>query len=153
MLTARQEAFCRGLAKGLSGRESYLKAGYGAKPRVADTTASRLLAKANIRRRVAQLQQQAAQKAVVTVETIAAELDAAYRLAFESGQPAACVAAAMGKAKLFGLVVDKQELRAEIVRRPVADPYAPAEMSMEEWRESYGQPKTIEGRINGSRPG
>jgi hypothetical protein len=98
------------------------------------------------------LQQQAAQKAVVTVESIADQLDAAYALALRTEQAGAAVAAAMSKAKLFGLIVDKAELRAEIVRRPVADPYAPAEMTMDEWRETYGQPKTIELLVNGRRP-
>ncbi len=41
-------------------------------------------------------------------------------------------------AKLHGLVVDRQELRAEVITRPSADENAPAEMSLEDWQAKYG---------------
>ncbi|MEQ1955847.1 hypothetical protein [Mesorhizobium sp. CN2-181] len=44
----------------------------------------------------------------------------------------------MGKAKLFGLIVDRQDLRAEIMRKPVADSDAPSEMSLADWSRKYG---------------
>ena len=51
----------------------------------------------------------AATKLVVTVESIAQELDEAKALAFAEGQASAAVAAVMAKAKLFGLVINKSE--------------------------------------------
>ena len=44
-LNARQEAFARGLAEGMSQRQAYAAAGYDCKGRTADDNASRLLAK------------------------------------------------------------------------------------------------------------
>lgn len=88
--------------------------------------------------RLAELKQEAAQRTAITAESIAGELDAAYALAFANKQAAACVAASMGKAKLFGLIVDRQELRAEVIRKPVADPNAPTEMSLADWSQRYG---------------
>ena len=50
----------------------------------------------------------------VTVDRLTKELEAARQLAFQNKSPAAAVAATMGKARLHGLLVDKQEL----VQRP-----------------------------------
>jgi hypothetical protein len=138
-LNARQERFVQNLvAEGMNATAAYRAAGYAAKADSAiRADASRLLTNANVKIRVAELQREAAAKTVVTAEAIAAELDAAYELAFANNQAAACVAASMGKAKLFGLIVDRQELRAEI-RKPVADPDAPAEMSIDDWTKKYG---------------
>lgn len=138
LLNVRQEAFCRGLIEGLPASRAYSQAGYDARNNAAEVNASRLLRNAKVTKRLIELQRDAAHKAAVTAETVAAELDAAYKLAFENGQAAACVAASMGKAKLFGLIVDRQELRAEVVRKPVADPNAPIEMSLADWSQKYG---------------
>ena len=139
-LNARQEAFAQNLvAKGMNATAAYKAAGYAAKHNAAvRADASRLLTNAKVKARVAELQRQAAQKAVVTAESVAAELDAAFRLAFDNKQAAACVAAAMGKAKLFGLIVDRAEVEQTIKRKPVADPDAPAEMSLGDWQAKYG---------------
>ena len=138
MLTARQEAFCRGLAVGLPASRAYVDAGYDARNNAAEANASRLLRNAKVAARLADLRQQAAYKAVVTAESIAAELDAAFRLAFENRQAGACVAASMGKAKLFGLIVDRSEVEQTIKRKPVSDPNAPREMSLDDWQKKYG---------------
>jgi hypothetical protein len=139
-LNARQERFVQNLvAKGMNAAAAYGAAGYSAKRAGAvRANASRLLTNANVKARVAEMQRQAAQKASITAESIAAELDAAYKLAFDNKQAGACVAASMGKAKLFGLIVDRQDLHAEVVRKPVADPDAPTEMSVEDWSSKYG---------------
>ena len=138
MLTARQEAFCTSLAKGLPASRAYVNAGYDARNNAAEANASRLLRNAKVATRLAELQRQAAHKAAVTAKSIAAELDTAFRLAFENKQAAACVAASMGKAKLFGLIVDRAEVEQTIRRKPVADPDAPAEMSLDDWQKKYG---------------
>ena len=50
----------------------------------------------------------------VTVDRLTKELEAARQLVFQNKSPSAAVAATMGKARLHGLLVDKQEL----VQRP-----------------------------------
>lgn len=99
----KHEAFARALAKGKSQIEAYTEAGY--KPD--EPHASRLASNGKVAARVEELLEKAAEKAVVTVETIAVELEEARALALKEGQSAAAVAASMGKAKLFGLLVDK----------------------------------------------
>lgn len=139
-LNARQERFVQNLvARGMNATAAYKAAGYVAENDAAvRADASRLLTNANVKNRVVELQREAATRTLTTAETIAEELDAAYQLAFANNQAAACVAASMGKAKLFGLIVDRQELRAEFLRKPVADPDAPAEMSIDDWTKKYG---------------
>ena len=71
------------------------------------------------------------------------------RILFESHAPmwrvrdvdqvgAAGQATAM-KAKLFGFMVDRQQVQVEhTLRKPSADENAPAEMSLEDWQAKYG---------------
>ena len=43
------------------------------------------------------------------------------------------------KAKLFGFMVDRQQVRVEhTLRKPSADENAPAEMSLDDWQAKYG---------------
>ena len=88
--------------------------------------------------RVRELQREAAARSVITVELLTKKLDALYSLAEENNQPAAGVAAVGMIAKLHGLLVDRQEVRAEIVRKPVSDPDAPPEMPFDDWSRKYG---------------
>lgn len=139
MLTARQEAFCRHLTEGLSQYEAYQEAGYRSKGRNAtDAHAARLVRNGKVIKRLNELKAEAAKRTAVTAQSIAAELDIAFRLAFDNRQAGACVAASMGKAKLFGLIVDRAEVEQTIKRKPVADPDAPTEMSLEAWQRKYG---------------
>lgn len=99
----KHEAFARALAKGETQVEAYRMAGY--QPN--DGHAARLAGNGMIPARVQELLEKVAKKTVVTIETIAAQLDEDRQLARESGQSAAAVSATMGKAKLFGLLIDK----------------------------------------------
>src|SRR4051794_29784235 len=137
MLTQRQEAFCRELAKGRPASRAYIDAGYNARGNAAEVNASRLLRKAQIRTRLAELQHRHAERVEVTVESLVRELEEASLRAMETRQVAAAVAASMGKAKLLGLIVDKAEIDATI-RKPLRAPGAPAQMSLEEWTVKFG---------------
>lgn len=99
----RHERFAQELAKGNSASEAYVNSGY----KESRSAACRLSANVNIAARVAELQGKAAQKVVVTIETIAAQLDEDRELAHRVSQPTAAVAASMSKAKLYGLAPDK----------------------------------------------
>lgn len=56
---------------------------------------------------MSELQTKTAKKVEVTIETIATELDEARELAKAEKQPSPMVQASLGKAKLYGLIVDK----------------------------------------------
>ena len=74
--------------------------------------ASRLAATPKVSARVCELQEAAAERTLVTVESITAELDQARDLADVEKQPSAMTAAIMGKAKVNGLLVEKVDVKA-----------------------------------------
>jgi len=104
----RHERFALALAEGHSIAESYRLAGYQRNT----GNASRLNANESIQARVAELQAQAAAKTEVTLETILADLVDAAAVAKSKGQGQALVSAAMAKAKLLGLDIQRIEVGA-----------------------------------------
>ena len=78
--------------------------------RNAFTVLHRLRVTAEIKR----LQAEHCERHKVTVDRLTEDLEAARQLALQNKSPSAAVAATMGKARLHGLLVDKQEL----VQRP-----------------------------------
>ncbi|MGL4975996.1 MAG: terminase small subunit [Bosea sp. (in: a-proteobacteria)] len=125
----RHERFAQELAAGKSQEAAYVAAGYA--PAGANPNAARLIANDSVRARVAELQGRAARHVEWGIVEAFAELDEARRYAKLGVKPqaAAMVAATMGKAKLCGLIVDKQQhagegggpIITEIVRR-IVDP-------------------------------
>ena len=65
-----------------------------------------------------------------------AELESMRKLAMACKNPAAGVAAVMGKAKLLGLIVDKTEIEAT-VRKPAREPTEDKRMSLGEWERRF----------------
>jgi hypothetical protein len=102
----RHELFAQEIAKGKSASEAYISSGY--KP--SRKNASRLKAKEDINARVGELQAASAASAVITIESICAELDQANAVAREKGQAAAMVSASALRAKLAGLLRDRVEV-------------------------------------------
>lgn len=102
---ARHERFAQELAKGKSATEAYAAAGY--KPD--DGNATRLTGNDRVKARLAELQAKAAEKTLVTVEDIVAQLDEDRKFAREQGAASAAVTATMGKAKVLGLIIEKAE--------------------------------------------
>jgi hypothetical protein len=80
------------------------------------------------------VQAEHAKRAAVTVDHLVAKLEHFTASPSKAGPG---VQAVMGIGKLLGLIIDRQELRAEI-RKPVADPDAPPEMSIDDWTKKYG---------------
>lgn len=75
--------------------------------------AHRMMKVSKVGIRIAELQETTAGRAMVTAESLAAELDQAIQLAVREGQAGAYVAAVMGKAKLYGLLIEKKAIRAD----------------------------------------
>jgi len=105
---SRHEKFAQELAKGKSQLDAYRAAGF--KPN--ESHASRLVSNGKVAARVAELKNAAAEKAVVTAADIARQLDEDRAFAKEMEAPAAMVSATMGKAKVLGLIIDKQDHRS-----------------------------------------
>jgi hypothetical protein len=115
----KHEAFAQAVAKGSSNREAYKAAGYSTKSdTVTDVNASRLLADARVASRVRELQEASAEEAVVTAADLSAQLEAIRKKAEDANQFGAAVQAAMGRAKLHGLIIDKAQVDATVTELP-----------------------------------
>lgn len=117
-LTPKQEKFCQVYIETGNASEAYRQA-YNAsrtKPEVVAVKASQMLANGKVAVRIDALRALHQKRHEITVDDLVAELEEARKLAFETEKAAAAVQATMGKAKLLGLVVEKQE--TNIVQPP-----------------------------------
>lgn len=113
-LTPKQEAFALAYVETGNASEAYRRA-YNAgkmKPAVIAVKACELLASGNVAVRVQALQARAVEAHEITMADILRELEEARAMAAggDKPQPAAMVAASMGKAKLLGMLMDKTEV-------------------------------------------
>lgn len=108
-LTPKQEAFCLAYIETGNASEAYRRAydADGMKPESINRKAKELMDNGKIAARVASVQAVAAERALVTVQSLTEELEEARVLALREGQSSAAVSASMGKAKLHGLITDK----------------------------------------------
>lgn len=113
-LTIKQEAFALAYVETGNASEAYRQAydAAGMKPASINRKAKELMDNGKIAARVEQLQSKAVERHEITVSDLIRELEEARVAASTSEKPqaAAMVAATMGKAKLLGLVTDRQEL-------------------------------------------
>lgn len=116
-LTPKQEAFALKYIETNNASEAYRQC-YDVSPDSMETTiwvnAHKVLANAKVAQRVLELQERAAKRTLVTVESLCAELDGAIKMATEEKQASAVTGAVMGKARLHGLDVKKTENKHEI---------------------------------------
>lgn len=112
-LTIKQEAFALAYVETGNASEAYRQAydAAGMKPASINRKAKELMDNGKIAARVEQLQSKAVERHEITLDDLIRELEEARVAASTSEKPqaAAMVAATMGKAKLLGLVTDKQE--------------------------------------------
>jgi hypothetical protein len=102
----RHERFAQLLFEGLPASRAFEQAGYAPN----DGNAIRLKGNEKVQARLRELQAQAAAKTEVTLQTILADLVDAAAVAKDRGQGQALVSAAMAKAKLLGLDVQRIEV-------------------------------------------
>ena len=110
-LTPKQEAFCYGYIETGNASGAY-RAAYNAekmKPESVAVQAAKMLISPKIALKIDALRAELRQRHEITVDDLVAELEDARKLAFETDKASAAVQATMGKAKLLGLVVEKQE--------------------------------------------
>ena len=137
-LTHRQEAFAQHVARGERLAEAYRLAGYNATGNHVYEGATRLAQLAKVVQRVDQVKAKAQQMRdyamastlIVTASTITDMLARTYDAATRDKQHGAAATAAMGLAKVHGLLVDKTE---DVTRRAARSPDAPIEIDVEHW--------------------
>lgn len=116
-LTPKQEAFALAYVETGNASEAYRRAydvGETTIPQVVWNEASLLLANREVAVRVMELQQAARERTLVTVESITRELEQLRLDAHASEQYAPAITAVMGKAKVNGLLVDKQIQQGDV---------------------------------------
>lgn len=113
-LTEKQEKFCKRYIELGNASEAYRQS-YDcskSKPEGVHVRACELLKNSNVRVRLEELKAAANKRHEITVDDLIKELEEARQVGKDKEQSAGMVAASMGKAKLLGLVVDKQQLSA-----------------------------------------
>lgn len=116
-LTPKQERFAQVYVETSNASEAYRQA-YDVQPDTLPTSiwvnASKTLSDAKVAQRVMELQETNRDKHSVTVESIAAEYEEARFLGKTEKQASAMVSATTGKAKLYGLIIDKADTKTTI---------------------------------------
>jgi phage terminase small subunit len=114
-LTGKQEQFARAFVELGSAAAAYRRI-YATRPDLPGSTvwpeASRIRNLPNVAARITQLRERHAEQTGVTIDTVTGQLQQAYELAIDCGQPSAAVAATMGLAKLHGLFKSRAEVQA-----------------------------------------
>lgn len=109
-LTPKEEDFARVYVETSNASEAYRQV-YNVrettKPESVWQCASRILAKSKVAARVMELQDEARERLMVTMDSLTLELEEARTEGKKNGQAAAMVSATLGKAKLHGHLVDK----------------------------------------------
>jgi hypothetical protein len=112
----KHETFCQltfeGSKYGWSQGTCYMKAGFRSSGHGAETNASRLLKKADIRRRLAELGEGGAKKARVTAESLIEKLDVVFDGAVADKQFGPAERAISTQGKLAGVMTDRIEIGA-----------------------------------------
>ena len=119
-MTPKQADFVRWYFELGNASEAYKRAyNSHAKPNTLHRKANDLLKHPVIKAEVKAMQDQARERNQVTIDNVVDELEEARQIAKQSGNAAAMVSATLGKAKVLGLVVDKQETNTKILTPPV----------------------------------
>lgn len=114
-LTQKQELFANHVAEGNTLSDAYRHA-YSVENLTTEmiwVESSRTMAIPKVSLRVIELQEEARERTLVTIESLTKELDEDRVLARNEGQASAAISAVMSKAKLHGLVTDKKAVSVE----------------------------------------
>ncbi|OSI16556.1 hypothetical protein BWD09_07070 [Neisseria dentiae] len=112
-LTDNQEAFAQAFITSKNASEAYRQA-YSTKnmkPESVNRMAKKLIDNVKVLSRINKLREEHRERHNMTVDDIIRELEEARQIAKEDGKAAPMVSASMGKAKVLGLIIDKQEIK------------------------------------------
>jgi hypothetical protein len=126
----RHEKFAQARAEGKPASAAYEQAGYSPN----DGNAVRLKGNEKVQLRVAELQGQGAERAIVTLQSLIAEADEIKAKALAKGRYSAAVSALTVKAKPSGHWVDRGENQTTNVIKTISS----EPLTTEEWAAKYG---------------
>lgn len=122
--------------RNLSHREAYKQAGYSVvNAKAADVSATQLAKLPKLLLRLQEMEQAVVISDKVTIQTVTQMLVDVYQDGRKYKQVGAAATAAMGIAKLHGLLVDRVE---DVTRKPARHPDAPLEIEVEHWLTDHG---------------
>lgn len=149
-LSFQQEQFAQAIMRGVKIGEAYKLAGYKVANRNAqDASASALLRNPKIVNRMEEMAAAQRISEAVSVHSVTGMLAEVYDDARRYKQIGAAATAAMGIAKLHGLLVDKLE---DVTRRPARSPDAPLEIEVEHWLHEHKLIGQDKGSTNEASP-
>lgn len=129
----KHEAFAQNIVAGLSQREAYLRAGYKANIRTAESGGSALMKMPKVSARIKEIQGRAAEETETTVSTVLAKLWAIANDAHAEKDFAAASISMERAAKVAGIWVEKTERKDEkLIRDISAEP-----PTNDEWEGRY----------------
>lgn len=111
-LTPKQELFAQAIVTGLNQSDAYraaYKVGPKTKPETVNQAASRIMADSNVSARVAELREQVAKKAQITLEGHLEDLMRLRNMAAKEKQYSAAIAAEIARGKASGVHVEKTQ--------------------------------------------
>jgi len=129
--TIRQKLFAQEYcSNGYNAAKAALAAGYSENN--VRQCASALLKRDTVNREIEKFRRKIEKRHMITIDQLIEELEEARRvaLAAETPQSSAAISATMGKAKLHGLLVDKNEIKADLnvqvskIEHTIIDPNA-----------------------------
>jgi len=124
------------VANGRNGQDAYMAAFPKSGKSAARGSASRLLARAEVKSRVAEMQGKSAERSQVTLDKLIKEAADIQRAAMDANSYAAAISALIARAKLCGLWVERTQGENTHVIYAVSD----EPMSEEEWKRQYVRP-------------
>ena len=132
-LPVKQEQFLWLVVDGMPATRAYAEVyGQDKSRAVCEASGSRLLSKAKVKARRAEIVAARAARQPLSAEFLSREALAVATESRALGQGSAAIAAYQLVAKLNGLIVDKVQ-QDVLVRKPSASPESPDEMSAEQW--------------------
>lgn len=146
-LTPKQARFVEEYLIDFNATQAAIRAGYSKK--TARQIGAQNLSKLNIAEALAARQKEHAERNEVTIDSVTEMLHDSREMAMREGRPAAAVSAAMGLAKLHGLIIDRQEQKQEQTVYTVSD----EPVSEDEWAARHAEPGSVgapAGSSNGS---
>ena len=114
-LTIKQDGFCLSYIEEGNASEAY-RLNYSTsnmKKESVNRNAKALMDNIKISTRIKELQAEHKKRHMVTVDSLTKELEEARALALQTEQSTSMVSATMGKAKLHGLITDKQRVEMQ----------------------------------------
>lgn len=148
-LSANHRRFAQLLAAGVKQMDAFAAAGFAVGAKSSSRECERLAAQPLIQALKQQIEAENRIRLNVSVESLILELEDARLQAISLDRPGDAVKAIEGKAKVLGLMRER-DVQISIIAKPALEPGAPIELSIEEWQRQWSpKPLPAPSAVNG----